>query len=308
MKILITGVSSFTGYHLAKKLNEKHTIYGLISKNKYKYKFNRRLRILDLNKKINLIQCNLYQKKKFKNILVKLKPKIIYVNHAYTSKNPNKFDIYRSLEINNLCLEEIYEYSLKYNCRVFHTGTNQEYGSENKYINEETFKNPNTAYGLSKKIQSDLVRFYAEKFKVKSVSFKLFNLYGQLDEEHKIIQNVTESLEKNIKVKLNTNGSQILDFLNVVEFTSIVNKYIKFKQINYFEEFIISSNEKISLKEFIYKVVDLLQLKKKYIKFSNKTNNKRIINIGDNMKIKKFLKIDIKSSQMLNKFINEFKD
>tara|TARA_B100001059_G_scaffold235561_1_gene281626 strand:+ start:1728 stop:2654 length:927 start_codon:yes stop_codon:yes gene_type:complete len=308
MKILITGVSSFTGYHLAKKLSEKNKVYGVISKNINKYKFNRKLRILNLVKRIDLVQCDLYKRLKFKNILNKIKPKIIYINHAYTTRNPNEFNIYKSLEINSLCIEEIFIYSSKNNCRVFHTGTNQEYGVNRKYISENTIKKPNTAYGLSKKIQCDLIEFYSLNLKVNTVSFKLFNLYGTLDEEHKIIQNIIKSLGEKNKVKLNTNGIQNLDFLNINKFTEIVEKYLKYVQKNDFEEFIISSNAKIALKELIYKIVDELKLNRRLINFSNKDNNKKIINIGYNKKIKNCLNIDIKMSQMINNFIHESKN
>ena len=199
MKLILTGVSSFTGYHLAKKLCENYIVIGIISKNINKYKSNRLKRLIDLKKKIEIIECDLFKTTKFAKILKRVKPDIIYINHAYTAKNINDFNLDNALKINSIGLREIFDYSSKYNCKVFHTGTNQEYGNKCQIISEKTIKDPFTEYGLSKKIQSEILKFFSEKYKVKCASFKLFNLYGLLDEEHKLFQMITDSIKNKKK-------------------------------------------------------------------------------------------------------------
>ena len=308
MKLLLTGVSSFTGYHLAKKLCLNYNVIGIISKNRKKYKSNRLKRLVDLEKKIKIIECDLNKSTEFIKILKRVKPVIIYINHAYTVKNINDFNLNEALTVNLLGLREIFDYCSKNNCKVLHTGTNQEYGNKDNLINEKTIKNPSTEYGFSKKIQSEFLKFFSEKYMVKCTSFKLFNLYGLLDEEHKLIQMITDSIYNQKKIKLNTSGNDYLDFLHVNEFTNIVSDYLKLSQKKYYEEFIISSKFKISLKEFIYLLLELTDINKESIVFSSKPRTKKIINLGNNSKISKLLKRKFLFKKMLINYLNELKN
>jgi GDP-4-dehydro-6-deoxy-D-mannose reductase len=164
MKFLITGITGFTGPHLANiLLKEGHTVYGLYRNENY-------LDISDVLKenikKINFIKCDLLDKDNIYNIIKENKFDGVFHLAAYTHPS-NSFDnpelVFNTNTTGTMALcESIRKYSP--DCVLMYCSTAEVYGiyPENVLIKENFALNPISPYAVSK-ASSEL--FVAERTK-----------------------------------------------------------------------------------------------------------------------------------------------
>src|SRR5210317_1793963 len=108
-KILITGVSSFTGMWFANTLADSNfKVFGLLTKNKHDYKSIELKRIKNLHSKIKIIDKTTYNSIKFKKILENYKFDYFHYHGCYTKNYDKKhFKFYKANHINNYNIDKI---------------------------------------------------------------------------------------------------------------------------------------------------------------------------------------------------------
>ncbi len=179
MKILITGINGFVGQNLANfllKLKRKIKVYGIDIQEKN-----------SSNKRIIFFKCDLLKIGGIGRILKRVKPDIIYHLAAQASviesfKNPKetfKTNIEGTLNI----LEAVRKFCPK--TTILIPGSSEEYGkikvkvkNQKLKISENTPLYPLSPYAISKVCQELLGYQYFQKFGLKVVLVRPFNITG----------------------------------------------------------------------------------------------------------------------------------
>jgi GDP-4-dehydro-6-deoxy-D-mannose reductase len=169
MRILITGAHGFVGSAFAKYLSGK---------------CDNELFFTDLHSsssqfKNNYFECNLSDIKATKNITKEIKPNQIYHLAGTFSNN---YDI--DFASNYLGTKNLFDasLSLKQKVRFLLIGSAAEYGNvpeKDNPINENYPLLPTSIYGLTKSLQTLLMRYYFHQYSVNIVMARIFNILGQ---------------------------------------------------------------------------------------------------------------------------------
>ncbi len=242
MNIAITGISGYLGSCLAKNLVKEHRVFGLKRKN------SDCSRIKDLSDIVLFDVENRNLEDLFKKI------KIDVVIHCATcyGRSGETFD-------------EIMEANVIFPLKVISTA--EKHGVK-FFINSDTVLNKFTStYSLSKK---QFLEWRNNFKKINFVNVQLEHFYGPGDSDKKFVTRMIHSLIRNEQEIKLTSGKQKREFLYIDD---IVNAYdVVLKNLSKLsgesEDIVVSSDEKISIREF----VDLLK--------SSLGNTKTFLNFG----------------------------
>ena len=179
MKILITGINGFVGQNLANfllKLKRKIKVYGIDIQGKNSF-----------NKRIIFLKCDILKAGCIDRVLKRVKPDTIYHLAAQASvvesfKNPKetfKTNIEGTLNI----LEAVRKFCPK--TTIVIPGSSEEYGkiklkvkNQKLKISEKTPLYPLSPYAISKVCQELLGYQYFQKFGIKAILVRPFNITG----------------------------------------------------------------------------------------------------------------------------------
>lgn len=179
--ILLTGITSFTGFHIAKELAEKYEVYATLTRKKIDYTGLKRKRIENLPKKIQLIEETSFGDKKFHDLLSE-KPFISLCHHGAEVSNYNSpdFDYLQAVYSNTNNIESVLKlFKEKGGKNIIITGSvfeNYE-GYSDKYL--EGLNN----YGLSKYLSFEIWKHFGLKNDMKLGKFVIPNPFGLYEEE-----------------------------------------------------------------------------------------------------------------------------
>jgi UDP-glucuronate 4-epimerase len=271
MKILITGVAGFIGFHLAEKLLKlKYEVYGIDNLNNYydiQLKKNR-LKKFKENKNFKFYFSSLSEKSKLNNIVKKNKIKYI-VNLAaqagvrYSIDNPEQYfksnieGFFNILEIskNNKIKHLIY------------ASTSSVYGDNKKFPLEEKSQTdkPLSFYAASKKTNEVMAYSYSHIYKIPTTGLRFFTVYGPFGRPDMALFKFTKSILSNKYLSLFNNGNHIRDFTYIDDITDGIMLLIKkpSKKSVPYNIFNIGSNSPKPLKAFIKKIEFFLKQKSK---------------------------------------------
>ena len=177
MNILITGATGFIGGYLSRLLTQAgHTIHGT-------YYSKKELSKANLPKNINLMRCDIRNKKEVENVIDLVRPDQIYhlAAQSFAPLSWKKPDLTIKTNVNGTI--NVFESLLKYNLkpRVLVACSSAEYGfiDETKLpIKEDHPLRPVHPYGISKVAQELLAYQYFINFQIPTVSIRLFNTTG----------------------------------------------------------------------------------------------------------------------------------
>ena len=273
MKIFVTGCCGFIGFNFANflaKSNKKIRIIGIDNLNDY-YSVNlKRKRLKELNKNKNFIfykiDINQYEK------LKKLYKKYLfnYVFHfaaqagvRYSLINPKAY-----IENNISGFFNVLNLSLKFNIkRLFYASSSSVYGELNKFpLKENYILKPKNIYGLSKKINEEMVNVLLLKSKTLCIGLRFFTVYGEWGRPDMFMMKYLSATYNKSKVfYLNNYGNHFRDFTYIQDVCKILKKliYSKFKHQHLILN--ICSNKFLKLTNII-KMIDNLTLNKPKIK------------------------------------------
>jgi len=219
MKVLITGAHGFIGSHLTRKLLEKGCKVGII-----KRRTSNLWRIKDLLDKLSLYDVDLKDTKGVINVVADFKPEVIYHLAVYYAVDHKADEVSPMINSNVLGTVNLLEAAKEVGLRLFvNTSSCSVYKPSEKKLKEESELDPLNLYALTKIHVEEACTFYAQKYGLKVVTFRLFPPYGPADHERRLIPFVIRSLLKGEPPKL-TSGRQRWDFVYVGD---IVDAYIK---------------------------------------------------------------------------------
>ena len=298
MKILVTGSSGFLGARLVEKLLQKgHSVTGIdidrkkINNKKFKHYT---LNISNLNNKNKILK------------LIGRKDLIIHT----AAKQPFKIDndISKYLDINFFGTKNILETIKNSNIKKFiYCSSFSVYENKKGPFKENAELNPNNAYGLSKKLSENLVKFYSKNYKIKAVILRFDGIYGFKQNLPGFIKMCMSEAILNKNIILFNRGKLKRDYLYIDD--AIQSIILSIKKINkfQFEIFNIGGGYPTTLYSIFKKIKRICKSNSNVIfKKNNKNAFKNIfMNINKSKK-----KINFKPNKLennLKKILNDFK-
>ena len=305
MKILITGVAGFIGFHLAKKLlNNKFKVDGVDSLDDYYSVKYKKLRILELKKqkKFNFMNFDLIDKKKIKQ---KLNKKYEYIFHfaaqagvRYSFDNPEKY-----VDSNIVAFANILNFfKNKKTKKIFYASSSSVYGEVKKFPCKESSQlNPKNIYAFSKVVNENLANFYSEKYKINIIGLRFFTCYGEWGRPDMFLFKLFKSIETKKYLNLNNYGNHYRDFTYIEDVLKIISKLIK-SNLKKHEIFNVCSNKPLN----ILKITNLFKNKGLKIRKIKKHPADVYKTHGDNKKVLKITK-NINFTNPFNAILNTYK-
>ena len=282
-KILIVGGTGFIGYHLVKKCVEKKWDVSSISTRPPKTQ--KRL------KGVKYIVADISKIKKLKNALKNDKYKYV-VNLGGHVNHKNKIKTYRSHFIGCKNLVSILRNNKPE--MFLQMGSSLEYGISKSPIKETFNCKPISNYGKAKFLASSfLIKEHKQK-KFPIVILRLFQAYGPMQENNRLIPYVINSCIKDKKFQC-SDGTQLRDFIYIDDLISLIFKCLKNKNI-LGEIFNAGSGNPIKIKNLINKIYKIVKLGKPQFG-AMRMRSDEIKNFYPNMKkTKKFFNWNVKTN------------
>lgn len=291
--VLVTGSAGFIGYHLCKKLlNNNFQVCGIDNLNNYyskKLKYKRNFE-LKKNKNFKFYKLDLKNKRKL-NIFNKKKFNFIFHLAAQPGVRFSLTDPQKYIDDNIIAFSNILELCKKIKPKIFYFASSSSvYGDVRKFPIKETSKlNPKNVYGLTKKFNEELAKFYSKIYKIPMIGLRFFTVYGPWGRPDMLTLKLLENIKKNKNFFINNYGNHQRDFTYIEDVTKILLQLLNnYKKTNKFDYFNISSNKPINL----MKAVNYLASKKNFKKLKKITLQKAdvIKTHGCNKKILKIVK------------------
>jgi len=271
-KILITGISSFIGFHLAKYFNknENFEVIGTLTKNIFDYNGIQSTR-LNILKKEGIIfeKLNITDSNRIRDFINAARPNI-WINHAGYTENYGSFDydLKKGMNINVYPLYTIYPALKENDCEgIIITGTNAEY-SDSDVANKETDSCfPTTPYGLSKLMETLAAKQLSDYYGLTTRIARVYIPFGPLDSPKKLLPYLINQLKKNHCVELSP-CMQKRDFIYVEDLVRGYEALLSdFSRNTIFDIFNLCSGKATRLKDLLLMIVRILDSNFELLKF-----------------------------------------
>ena len=238
MKILITGVAGFIGYHLSKNLlKSSFTVIGLDNINSYydkQLKFDRLkdLEILKNDKYLDweFIKADLEDENLLNKIFKENRPEIV-INLAaqagvrYSLENPKA---YISSNIVGFC--NILECCKKYPVKNFiYASSSSVYGGNKKlpFSESSNVDHPVSLYAATKKSNELIAHTYSHLYEISCTGLRLFTVYGPWGRPDMAPMIFAKAIFDNKPLKIFNNGLMKRDFTYIDDVIKCISKLIE---------------------------------------------------------------------------------
>jgi UDP-glucuronate 4-epimerase len=276
MRVLITGVAGFIGYHLANHLiSKKIKVVGLDNLNNY-YDVNLKKKRLDnlknkFKNNFRFFKLDITNYNKIKKIFSKYS----FDNVVHLAAQAGvRFSIYSPAVYHTSNIDgffNILELSRKFNIKhLIFASSSSVYGDQLKFPIKENFStdSPLSFYAATKKSNEIVASSYSRIYNMKITGLRLFTVYGPYGRPDMSPYKFVQKAIINKKIDIYNMGKHIRDFTYVDDVTKIIFKILK-KQTKYkFKLLNISSSKPIKLMNFVKIIEDILgkKIKKNYLK------------------------------------------
>lgn len=294
--IVITGVTGQDGSHMADFLlkNTDYLIFGGVRRlSVYNHENIKHIK----SDRFYLINFDLTDSHAISRTVEKLKPDY-FINFAAQSFVASSWDFARQTwDTNSTSVLDILEAIRLYkpSCRLYQAGSSEEFGNVEYTPQDENHPlKPRSPYGASKAASRQLVKVYRDSYNLYAIQGWLFNHEGTRRGEEFVTRKITKNIAKiynaiknkrqfeplelgNIDAQRDWSDAE--DFIEGVWMMLNQDKYNK----NYDgipKEYILASNQTHTIKEFVEKAFNIVNIKGKWI-----GENKNSIYISENDQI-----------------------
>ena len=253
-KVLITGSTGFIGSNLMRRLIQESFEVGIIKREKSDV-----WRIKDLLDKIAVYDVDLRDTQEVSKAVSHFRPDVIFHLATYYAVEHKPQEIPLMIDTNVLGTVNLLEASKESMVKLFvNTSSCFVYKESKNKLRENADLSPLNLYALTKMLAEQACTFYAEKYGLKTVTFRLFPPYGPADHERRLIPYVIKSLLDGERLKLTT-GMQRWDFVYVDD---IVDAYFKLLSVSDLpkkhEIFNIGTGNAVSVREVVSRIKEII--------------------------------------------------
>ena len=268
MKILVTGVAGFIGFHTAKKLLVEHEITGIDNINDYydqslKLSRLKELENFDTKKNFKFIQTDISEKDPLGKIFSENFDCVIHLaaqaGVRYSIENPYAYNQSNITGFLNI-LENTKIKKIKH---LIFASSSSVYGSNIKQpfsVNDMT-DFPVSVYAATKKSNEVMAHAYSHLFNIPMTGLRFFTVYGPFGRPDMAYFNFTKSIFEEKEIQVFNEGKMKRDFTYIDDIVEGIKKILDFipnKNDNYltnsnapFRLLNIGNNNPVKLEEFI---------------------------------------------------------
>jgi nucleoside-diphosphate-sugar epimerase len=138
--------------------------------------------------------------------------------------NPKHF-----MDNNVLVTQHVFE-SVRVNnptCRIVYASSSSVYGDQGGNDDEVALQGqPNSIYGLTKRMCEDLASYYHSRHGIESVGLRFFTVYGPHDRDTMAMGRFAHALQHRKPIRINGDGQQSRDFTHVDDVVNVINHCI----------------------------------------------------------------------------------
>lgn len=269
MTIFVTGGAGFIGSNFILNWIKTHR-EKIINLDKLTYASNlKNLKKIEYDSRYVFIKGDINNNNLVSNIFDKFNPRSLihfaaesHVDRSISSaKNfirTNILGTYNLLEVTRNKWEK-YRENEKNKFRFIHISTDEVYGSlekdEDSFRETNQFK-PNSPYSASKASSNHLVRSFHKTFGLPVITTNCSNNYGPFQNEEKFIPMIIQNALNNKDIPIYGDGTQIRDWLYVVDHCNAINKIMKYGKIG--EVYNIGGMKEIRNIDLAMKICEIL--------------------------------------------------
>lgn len=253
MNIGITGANGFIGSHLFNELNSKFDCEAFD---------RRRYNLLDVGSMRGFVENK------------------DYIFHLAGANRASDEDLIKVNAFGTLnLLEAIRKYS-KVDTRFIFASSLQVYGFQNTStpLDEETTLTPDNAYGLSKKIAECEINKYSEHYGLKTLIFRISNVYGKgcRPNYNSVIATFIDQIRKGSELTINGSGEQTRDYIYISDVINAVQQVFNYNFRNRnIDTFNICTGNPLTIRRIVSALEKIMSatVKVRYIKSDKKDNH-----------------------------------
>lgn len=253
-KVLITGATGFIGSHLTRRLIQEGFTVGIIKRENSDV-----WRIKGLINKIVPYDADLRDIDKVFKVVSHFRPDVIFHLATYYAVEHKPREISSMVDTNVLGTVNLLEVSKESMVKLFvNTSSCFVYKESKNKLGENADLSPLNLYALTKIQTEQTCTFYAEKYDLRTITFRLFPPYGPADHQRRLIPYAIKSLLDGEKLKL-TAGRQRWDFVYIGD---IVDAYLKLLSVpslpQKHEIFNIGTGNAVSVREVVSRIKEII--------------------------------------------------
>jgi UDP-glucuronate 4-epimerase len=293
MKILITGIAGFIGFHLSQELSKAgHVIYGIdnfssLSKKTQKLRKKYLKKKIELKvKKIDIKNFNLLL-----NAYKKIKIDMVIHLAAQPGVRVSQSQPLITIDENLKNFINVLEFcKIKKIKNLFYASSSSVYGKNKHFRENLTLKNTTSIYAASKLCNEIIASTYNYLYGINTLALRFFTVYGPFGREDMVYYKFLDQITKFNKITIFGNSNSVRSFTYIDDVTKAILKLIKkFKNKKSYNEILNIGNINI------YSLNDLIQIIKKRfnsefkIIFLKRNKSDMLKTIASVKKLKKFI-------------------
>ncbi len=287
MKILITGIAGFIGYHLASRLlKDNHIVYGIDSLNEY-YDVNlKKSRLENLKNQdisgnlIEFIKGDLSDNQFLNQTFSTSRPELV-INLAaqagvrYSIENPSAYVNSNLVGFANI-LECCRHFEVKH---LIYASSSSVYGGNvsTPFKEDSIVDHPVSLYAVTKKSNELMAHCYSHLYDLPTTGLRFFTVYGPFGRPDMALFLFTKSILNKQPINIFNNGEMIRDFTYIDDVVESINRLVckkpeGNKNFNYlnpdpseswapFRIFNIGNSNPVNLMEYITTIEEELGIK-----------------------------------------------
>ena len=274
LKILVTGVAGFIGFHLTKRLcDEGHYVIGVDNLNEYYDVQLKKDRLAELDiflesglfdfQKIDIADLSdleaIFNETKI-DIVINLAAQ---AGVRYSLKNPHEYirsNVQGFMNILECCRHNNVS-------KLIYASSSSVYGGNAKlpFSESDRVDNPVSIYAASKKSNELMAHTYCHLFGLNTIGLRFFTVYGPWGRPDMALNIFTKNIIEGKPLQIYNNGKHSRSFTYIDD---IVEGILKLLNVDSFEEkhstFNIGGEKAIELMDYVSVIEDALSLKGRY--------------------------------------------
>ncbi len=197
--VIVTGIGSFLGYHVARRLAEAgYRVVGTYCAPLEAGDSLRRTRIAALAPVVaDLVRLDITEAKNVSALIAAARPQL-WIHQAGIGRNfaGEDYNLADANAVNLLPLDAIYAGLGEVNGAFIVTGSGMEYGAAASPHREHTACWPDSPYGLARLAVTLRSRQLAHRYRVPTRVARVYTVFGELDREDRLVTRLIHSLAR----------------------------------------------------------------------------------------------------------------